>query len=94
MILDPDSLFRGAIRDVSQSGCFVMTKARMPLKRLAEAEIRFKLINRQFRTRALVMNVRPGEGVGFEFVFANKQVEEQVKSLIQELTVAMARGKV
>jgi hypothetical protein len=55
------------------------------VERLAEAEIRFKLNNRQFRTQARVMNVRPGDGVGFEFSPANAQSQEQLRNLIKEL---------
>ena len=90
MVVYPESLFRGEIRDISLNGCFVITKARVHLERLAEAEIRFKLNNRQFRARARVMNVRPGDGVGIEFSFPNEQAEEQVRSLIQELSATPA----
>jgi PilZ domain len=88
MVFHPECLFRGEIRDISQNGCFVITRAHVHLERLAEAEVRFKLNNRQFRTQARVMNVRPGDGVGFEFAHANAKVEEQVNNLIHELNAS------
>jgi hypothetical protein len=88
MVVHPECLFRGEIRDISQNGCFVITRAHVHLERLAEAEIRFKLNNRQFRTQARVMNVRQGDGVGFEFSLANPKTEEQLRNLIQELDAA------
>jgi hypothetical protein len=87
LVIYPECLFRGEIRDISEHGCFVMTKARVRFELFAEAEIRFKLRNCQFKTHARVRNVRPGEGVGFEFTFENAQTEEQIIGLIQELTV-------
>jgi hypothetical protein len=85
MGIEPECLFRGEIRDISQNGCFVVTRARVQLERLAEAEVRFKLNNRQFRVRARVMNVRHGDGVGLEFLDKNARCEDEIRRLIEEL---------
>ena len=75
IVLHPECLFRGEIRNVSQTGCFIVTKARIRLDPSAEAEIRFKLNNREFKTHARVMNVRPGDGIGFQFVSSRVEIE-------------------
>jgi PilZ domain len=85
IVLDPECLFRGEIRDVSQTGCFIVSRARIRLAPSAEAEIRFRLNNREFRTQARVMNVRPGDGVGFRFVYSKAGIEAQVRGLIEYL---------
>ena len=85
MGIEPECLFRGEIRDISQNGCFVITRARILLERLAEADLRFKLNNRQFKVRARVMNVRHGDGIGLEFLVETAQCEEQIRGLIEEL---------
>ena len=85
MAIEPECLFRGEIRDISQNGCFVITRARVQLERLAEADLRFKLNNRQFRVRARVMNVRHGDGIGLEFLGETAQCEAQIRGLIEEL---------
>lgn len=85
MIVHPECLFRGEIRDVSQHGCFVISRAFLRFERLAEAEIRFNLNNSQFKVQARVMSVRRGDGVGFEFVNSNPKTEELLRNLMQEL---------
>lgn len=85
MVVHPECLFRGEIRDISQNACFVISRARVRCGRLAEAEIRFGLNNCQFRVQARVMSVRQGDGVGFEFLDLNPRTEEQLRNLIQEL---------
>jgi hypothetical protein len=86
MVVRPECLFRGEIRNISQNGCFVISRAHVQLERHAEAEMRFKLNNRQFRVRARVMSVLKGDGVGFEFLGVNRDTEELLRNLITELS--------
>ena len=86
LVVHPECLFRGEIRDISQNGCFVISRAHVQLERLAEAEVRFKLNNRQFKVRARVMSVRKGDGVGFEFLGVNRDAELLLNNLITELS--------
>jgi hypothetical protein len=85
MVVRPECLFRGEIRDISQNGCFVITRANVRCERLAEAEVRFGLNNCQLRVQARVMSVRPGDGLGFEFLDLNPRTKELLNYLIQEL---------
>src|ERR1700738_3489450 len=64
-------LFRGKVRDVSQSGCFVETRAHLKLPRFAEVEVRFTACGLKLAALARVMDVRPGQGAGFEFLPAD-----------------------
>ena len=46
-----------------------MTKARLKLEQFTEVDLLFTLKKRKYRTLARVISVRPGKGVGLEFVF-------------------------
>jgi hypothetical protein len=57
-VKNPDSLFRGEIRDISQTGCFIRTKARLNLARFAALDLRFMLNGQRYRVAARAMDVR------------------------------------
>jgi hypothetical protein len=82
IVIETGYLFRGEIRDISQTGCYLMTNARTQLERLTEVDLLFVLNNREYRTLARVMKIRPGKGVGLEFVFSDLAAEESFKELI------------
>jgi PilZ domain len=82
IVVETGYLFRGEIRDISQTGCYLMTNARTQLERLTEVDLLFVLNNRQYHTLARVMKIRPGKGVGLEFMFSDRAAEESFKELI------------
>jgi hypothetical protein len=81
----PDSLFRGEIQDISLTGCFIRTKARLNLAHFAAVDLHFTLENSHFRAATRVIDVRPGKGVGLEFIFAESQPPEWITSLLKIL---------
>lgn len=83
--IDTGYLFRGEIRDISQSGCYIMTNGRLKLERLTEVDVLFMLNKRNYRTYARVMVVRPGKGVGLEFLFGDLRAEESFRKLLHVL---------
>jgi hypothetical protein len=78
-------LFRGEIRDISLTGCYIMTKVRLKLERLTEVDLLFLLNKHNYRTLARVINVRPGKGVGLEFVSHDPSTAESFKKLMKAL---------
>jgi hypothetical protein len=82
------SMFRGEILDISESGCFLMTKAHLNLERYGEVDLHFKYRNVGFRTVALAMDIQPGKGVGLEFSFADAQTAKAFLALCEELNAA------
>lgn len=82
------SMLRGEMLDVSKSGCFVMTRAFLRVKRDAEVDIEFKFKKVDYHTTAVVMNVQPGKGVGLKFLFADEQTAEAFLALSEELCAA------
>jgi hypothetical protein len=91
LVIHPESLFRGKIRDISETGCYMMTKAWLNLERLTEVEIRFIVNGRHYHTYAQVMEVRPRKGIGLEFVFQNAETASSFKSLVEMVSAAAER---
>lgn len=87
LVYHPECLFRGEILDISETGCYVATRAHVHLECRAEAVIRFRLKGRLFKTPVHLINIRPGTGVGFEFLNVNARTTEQLKNLILELSL-------
>lgn len=71
--IETGTVFRGEIRSISKTGCYVKTRARLKLEQLTEVDLLFTLKKRKYRTLARVISVRPGKGVGLEFVFYDPQ---------------------
>jgi hypothetical protein len=82
---DTGNLFRGEIRDISQTGCYIKTNVRLKLEPLSEVDLVFILNKRSYRTFARVIDVRPGKGVGLEFVLNEPGTAESIKKLMQVL---------
>lgn len=80
-VIETGYLFRGEIGDISETGCYIMTNARIQLERLTEVDLVFVLNNRKYQTRARVMKIRPKKGVGLEFLFSDQAAEESFKEL-------------
>lgn len=89
LVFDPEILVRGEIRDISRTGCFVMTRAHLKLERATEIELRFAVNGDRFRMRARVADVRPGRGMGLEFVLG----DAKANAALQELIVALGAGE-
>src|SRR4051812_2363424 len=81
----PELLFRGEMKDISLTGCYVATRARLNLKRFAEIELRFSANGQQMSSLARVMDVRPGKGIGLEFLPGDPRMSKRFRDVIEEL---------
>lgn len=88
----PELLFRGAVKDISLTGCYVETRARLNLKRNAEIEVRFTAHGEQLSSLARVKEVRPGKGVGIEFVPGDPMMSARFQRLIEDLAARLHRA--
>ena len=84
-------LFRGEIVDLSEFGCYIKTRARLTIRRSAEAELRFTINSDRFSVLARTAAVRPGQGVGFEFTSIEPATHQCLVELIEELKAARPR---
>jgi hypothetical protein len=78
-------LFRGLIRDISRSGCFIESKAHLKLARMQEVELQFSSRGVQVISLARVMAIKPGIGAGFEFLAADPRLEQPLLKLMGTL---------
>ena len=85
VVIQGECLFRGKLQEISEIGCYIATRACLHLERFTLVNIRFMVNDNYYRTFARVMNVRPGQGVGVEFLFANQEAEALLKGLIYTL---------
>src|ERR1700683_2209500 len=92
--LETGFLFRGYMRDISQTGCFILSKAHSKLKRLAEVDVVFRLKGREYHNVARVMDVRAGKGVGLEFLAHHPELEESFMRLFHTLADEALRSKI
>jgi hypothetical protein len=85
VVNDAEFLFRGEIRNLSLSGCYVRSRARLRLSREQEVELYFNLGNEQVKCRARVMSLHAGKGAGFEFLSLSDRAQRSIRSLIRKL---------
>ena len=78
-------VFRGRLTDLSESGCFIETRARLNLPRLTEVEVRFTACGLRLNVLARVMAVRPGKGAGFEFLPGDPRLGQTFSDVIERL---------
>jgi len=81
-------LFRGEITDLSESGCYIRTRARLNVSRSAEVELRFTVNGDHFSLLARIASATSGVGAGFEFSVIDPTVHRSLLRLIEELSAA------
>jgi hypothetical protein len=86
VVFHPDLLFRGEVKDISLTGCYIETRARLNLKRHAEIELRFSANGQHLSSLARVMDIRPGKGVGIEFLPGDPRLDREFRQLIERLS--------
>lgn len=87
VVFQPELLFRGEVKDISLTGCYVSTRARLNLKRFAQIELRFSANGQQLSSLARVMDVRPGRGLGIEFLPGDPRMNRRFRDLIEQLRI-------
>jgi len=85
---DHKSPIHGEILNISQTGCFISTKAQLHLEHLATVDLHFTILNDHYRTTARVIDVRQGKGAGLEFIFPDSQPAEWLTDLLERLSAA------
>jgi PilZ domain len=85
---DAGFLFRGAVQDISLSGCYIRSRARLRLHRGAEVDLHFSVNGDYFNARARLMIVRPGAGAGFEFLLDDPELQLRLSSLVRKLEIS------
>ena len=92
VVFRPELLFRGEVKDISRTGCYIATRARLNLKKFAEIELRFSANGQHLSSLARVMDVRPGQGVGIEFLPGDPRMDQEFHELLERLRAAAEPG--
>jgi hypothetical protein len=88
LVADGSQIFRGSILDISLSGCFIETKARLRVSVGAPVEMVFRANGVMLRAAATVRAVRKGKGAGFLFDSLSERMQTELQSLIEVLDLA------
>ena len=78
-------LFRGTIRNISLTGCYVESSARLMFDRGTAVELRFTLNKEELHLMATIIALRPAVGAGFQFVEVNREMQSRLSGLIRKL---------
>ena len=85
MVTDGTLLFRGNTVDISLSGCFIETRARLVLETGTPVQMVFRASHQTLRMDATVRAVRPGVGAGFLFGAMSGYMKKILEGLIAEM---------
>jgi hypothetical protein len=85
MVTDGTLLFRGSTVDISLSGCFIETRARLVLAPGTLVQMVFRAGRQTLRMDATVRAVRPGVGAGFLFGTMSTYMQAVLEGLIAEM---------
>jgi hypothetical protein len=86
LVADGTMLFRGRVLDISLSGCYIETPARLRLAPGTRVEMVFRVNGMVFRPMATSRMVKSGEGAGFLFLNLHPRMEAELEDLIAELS--------
>ncbi len=89
IVADGAMLFRGSTVDISLSGCFIETRARLALEPGTPVQMVFRAGHLTLRVSATVRAVRPGVGAGFLFGGMSAYMQAGLEGLIAQM-----RGRV
>jgi hypothetical protein len=87
-------LFRGTICDLSLSGCYVESRARLLLDRGTNVELRFAVAGDELVVPAEIVGIRRGHGAGFQFLELGAEKQGRLSTLIHRLANPTAQGNV
>ena len=91
MVRDGRLLFRGSTVDISLSGCFIETRARLMLEPGTPVEMVFRAGDLTMRVQATVRAVRPGVGAGFLFGEMSAYMQAGLEDLIRQMQRGVGR---
>lgn len=82
LVADGSHIFRGRILDISLSGCFIETRARLRMEAGTPVEMVFRANGVMLRTSASVRAIRMGIGAGFLFEHLSERTRTELRALI------------
>jgi len=85
LVAEGSQVFRGSVQDISLSGCFIETSARLRTAIGSPVEMMFRANGVMLRLSANVRTVRFGVGAGFLFEELSPNMRQELERLIETL---------
>ncbi len=90
MSIETHQLYRGEIKDLSLTGCYILTATeKLDMDRRADVELCLTVNGDPLNTPARVLIVRPNAGAVFEFLPVDPEMRAALLVLIQKLAAAL-----
>lgn len=93
LLADGSQIFRGGVIDISLSGCFIETKARLRMAVGTPVEMVFRANGVMLRMSATVRALRPGVGAGFLFETPSIHMQDELQVLIEALDLTKPNAR-
>jgi hypothetical protein len=94
LLADGSQIFRGRILDISLSGCFIETQARLRMLVGTPVEMVFRANDVMLRAAATVRAIRRGAGAGFLFDDMSPRMQDELEMLIEALNLSKPNARV
>jgi hypothetical protein len=94
LLADGSQIFRGRILDISLSGCFIETQARLRMPVGTPVEMVFRANEVMLRAAATVRAIRRGAGAGFLFDDMSPRMQDELEMLIEALNLSKPNARV
>ena len=78
-------LFRGEIQNLSQSGCYIQSRAPLKLQKNIDVQLHFTVEGANYDAMARIMVVEPGIGAGFQFLSIDLKNKTNIAHLLEKL---------
>jgi hypothetical protein len=79
----PSQLFRGEIRNVSETGCFISVRAAVALPAGTIVELRFKLGGFNYCALASVVQALPAKSIRMRFIAVDPAFTEHIRRILK-----------
>ncbi len=87
--LDSGLVYRGELKDLSLTGCYILNREQAALPGHADVELSLSVNGDPLNAPARVVVVRPDSGAAYEFLPVDPEMRAALLLLIQKLTVAL-----
>lgn len=79
------TLLRGSILDISATGCYIQTLARVPIQPGTEVYINFSVYGMTFRLEAMSRFAKTKVGIGFRFIEMDQATRQRLHSVLADI---------
>jgi len=79
------TLLRGSILDISATGCYIQTMARVPIKPGTEVNINFSIYGTTFRVEAMSRFAKTKVGIGFRFLEMDQATRHRLHAALADI---------